>query len=171
MTAAYDEHKKAAQAELQNPAKLSPERKAALEALVNGPPPDYVPRTTFYTNVLLSETGKYADALTGFTAILQLNPKPPYAPEAQLRAGFCQLQLKTYPDALRSLEPLREHPQWSDQALWWIARAQIGQADPNNAPAYTQALNTAMDTFRRAARRLPRSFPKTPMPRFDGAIS
>lgn len=162
VTAAYDEHKKSAQVELQNPAKLSPERKAALEALVNGPPPDYVVRTNFYTNVLASELGKYTDALAGFMAVVQQNPKPAYAPEAQLRAGFCQLQLKNYPETLRLLDPLKDHPLWSDQALWWMARAQIGSADPGNAPAYAQALNTSMDTLRRAAQKAAELTPKDP---------
>ena len=128
--AAYDEHKKAAQAALQNPAKLSPERKAALEALVNGPPPDYVARTVFYTNVLLAEPGKFTDALTGVHRDPPAEPQAALCAEAQLRAGFCQLQLKNYPEALRSLEPLREHPQWSDQALWWIARARSARPIP-----------------------------------------
>ena len=166
VAASYDEHKKAAQAELQNPAKLSPERKTALETLVNGPPPEYVARAGFYTNVLMAEQGKYSDALVGFTAISQLNPKPPYAPEAQLRSGFCQLQLKSYPDALRLLEPLRDHPQWADQAMWWIARAQIATADANNAPVYAQALNTGIDTLRRAAQKAAELTAKDP----DAAI-
>ncbi len=170
VAASYDEHKKAAQAALQNPAKLSPERKAALEALVNGPPPDYVARTAFYSNVLASEQGKFVDALAAFTAIGQLNPKPPYALEAQLRAGYCQLQLKAYPEVLRLLDPLRENPQFSDQALWWIARAQIGTADPANPPGYAQALNSAIETLRRAsakAAELARSDPDAGIRRGD----
>ncbi len=39
---------------------------------------------------------------------------------------------------------------------------QIGSADPNNAPAYAQALNTAMDTLRRAAQKAAELTPKDP---------
>ena len=61
--------KKAAQQALQNPAALEPDRKAFFESLVNGPAPEYLLRTNFYTAVLLYEDGKFAEAGERFAAL------------------------------------------------------------------------------------------------------
>ena len=149
----FEQAKKAAQAALGNPAALEPEQKAFLEGLMRNPPPDYILRASFYLALLACEEGRYADALAGFSALLQQYPKSSLAPEAQLRLGFCQLQLRNFPEAIKTLQPFCEHPQLADQALWWTARAQVGAADPKNADAYRQALAAALDLLRRAAER------------------
>lgn len=147
----YEPQKKAAQQALQNPAQLDAERRAALEALVKGPTPDYVIRARFYAAVLQSEDGHYPEAAEKFTAIIQQDPKSPLVPEAQLRLGFCKLQSKSYPDAVKLLDKLKDDPQYGDRALWWTARAQVGAADATKPEAVEQAAKNAIDTLRKAA--------------------
>ncbi len=149
--AGYEQRKKEAQEALKNPAALQPGQKQALEALVAGPPPEYLLRCPFYTALLLAEEGQYADALAGFTGLLQQQPTSPLASEAQLRQGYCQVQLRNFAEAVKLLQPLCADPQLADRALWWTAQAQVGAADPTNAPAHAQALAGAMDALRRAA--------------------
>lgn len=153
LLAGYDEQKKAAQEALKNPNTLAPDQKAFFERLVNGPPPEYIVRAMFYLALLQAEGGKFADALNGFTTIVQQYPKSPVVPEAQLRQGYCQMQLKNYAEAIKLLQPLCDNPEFGDQALWWLGRSQVGMADPQNPQAYDQVLRTALDTLRRAVDR------------------
>jgi len=153
LLADYDAQKKAAQEALKNPATLKPGQKAAMTALAEGPVPDYVLRAMFYAGMLMLEERRYPEALERFTSIAQQYPKWSLAPEAQLRRGYCMLQMKTFPAAIETLTPLAEHPQLGDQAMWWLARAQIGSVDPGNAQAYGQTLQKAMEVLRRAAER------------------
>src|SRR5262249_2645109 len=133
--------------------KNDPEERARLEALARGPAPDHVNRATFYLGVLLYEGGKFADAQARLAAFAQANPGTPLAAEANLRLGFCHVQLRQYPEAVRPLQPLADkEPRLADQALLWIAKAQAGAADPARPPQeYDNALKAALDTFRRAA--------------------
>ncbi len=132
--------------------KNDPDEKTRLEQLAHGPPPDHVARATFFLGVLQYEDGRFAEALTRLQAFLKDFPNSPLAPEVQLRQGFCQVQLKQFADAVKTLQPLADRePRLADQALLWIARAQAGAADPGNPAARDQALRTALDTFRRAA--------------------
>src|SRR5438270_4233508 len=134
--------------------KNDPEEKARLENLSRDPPPDHVARATLYLGLLQYEDGKFADALSRLEAFTKHWPKSSLAADAQLREGFCRVQLKQFPEAIRVLQPLAEkEPRLADQALLWMAKAQAGAGDPNNAQAYVQALRTAMDTLRRAAER------------------
>jgi TolA-binding protein len=152
----YDKQKKAAVEALKRPDqfKKDPGEKARLEAVVRDPPPDHVRQASFFWGVLLYEGGRFADALPRFANFGQQYPGSPLIVEAQLRQGFCQVQLRQFPDALKTLQPLADkEPRLSDQALFWVGKAQAGAGDPNNAAAYDQALKTAMDTFRRAAER------------------
>lgn len=150
----FDTAKKQAKQDLQqNPANLDPDRKSALEALANGPPPEYVVRAFFYSAVLQYEAGQFAEAADKFTALLKEQPKSPLAAEAQLRLGFCRLQQKNNVEAIKTLQPLVDHPPFADRAQWWLAKAQLGAADPNNAAAYEQAAKTAVATFQKAADR------------------
>jgi TolA-binding protein len=152
----YEQHKKDAAQALTRPETFKNDRseKERLEALVRDPPPDHVARATFFLAVLLYEQGRFADALTRFTAFSQQFAKSSLLPEAQLRIGFCQVQLRQYAEATKILQPLADkEPRLADQALFWIGKSQVGAADPANAPAYAQALRTALDTFRRAADR------------------
>jgi TolA-binding protein len=156
VVADYAKQKEEAAKALQQPDKFKndPDEKARLEALVKDPPPDHVARSSFYLGVLLYEDGRYADALARFTTFVQQQPKSPLVPEAQLRQGFSQVQLKQFADAVKTLQPLADkEPRLADQALFWIARAQAGAADPNNPAAHDQALKTAIETFRKAAER------------------
>ena len=160
--AGYEQRKKAAQEALKNPAALKPPQRASFEALVNSPPPDYILRASFYAALLLAEQGQYADALVGFSALIQKYPKSPLVPEAQLRQGYCQMELRNFPEAIKALQPLCQHPQLSDRALWWLGRSQIAAADPKNAQAYAQALAAAMNSIRAAADRAAQLAPSDP---------
>jgi len=134
--------------------KNDPEEKTRLEALVRGPAPDYVARAGFFLGVMQYEDGKFADALTHFTAFIQQHPSSPLTAEAHLREGFCQVQLKQFAEAQKTLQPLVDkEPRLADQCLLWIGKAQVGAADPTKGPAYEQALKAAEDTFRKAAER------------------
>ncbi len=134
--------------------KNDPDEKTRLEQLANGPPPDHVARATFFLGVLQYEDGRFAEALTRMQAFLQQFPTSPLATEVQLRQGFCQVQLRQFADAVRTLQPLADkEPRLADQALLWLAKAQAGAADPANPAAYDQALKTAIETYRRAAER------------------
>jgi TolA-binding protein len=139
---------------LKHPEKFKddPGEKARLEALVRDAPPGHVARATFYLGVIQYENGQFGDAAARFLDFTRQFPKSPFFSEAQLRHGFCQVQLKQYGEAQRTLQPLADRePKLADQALLWLARAQAGAADPNNAAAREQALRAAMDTLRRAA--------------------
>jgi TolA-binding protein len=134
--------------------KNDPDEKTRLEQLAKGPPPDHVARATFFLGVLQYEDGRFAEALSRLQAFLQDFPTSPLAPEARLRQGFCQVQLKQFADAQKTLQALADkEPRLADQALLWIAKAQAGAADSANPAAREQALKTALDTFRRAAER------------------
>jgi TolA-binding protein len=152
----YAKQRQAAAEALKQPDRFKndPDEKARLEALVRNPPPEHVARSAFFEGVLLYEGGRFADAVTRFGSFAQQYPRSPLLPEAQLRHGFCLVQLKQYPQAISALQPLVDKaPHVADQALLWLGKAQAGNADPNNVPAREQALRTAMDTFRRAADR------------------
>jgi TolA-binding protein len=150
----YEANKKAAAEALKQPDqfKNDPAAKTRLEMLIKEPPPDHIARASFFLGVLLYEGGRFADALPRFTAFGSQYPRSPLLPEAQLRVGFCQVQLRQFGEAIQTLQPLVDkEPRLADQAIFWIGKAQAGAADPANAPAYAQALKTALDTFRRAA--------------------
>ncbi len=152
----YQKQKQEAAETLKQPDRFKndPDEKARLEALVRDPPPDHVARAGFFLGVLQYEDGKFGEALTRLTAFVQQFPTSPLIAEAQLRQGFCQVQLKQFADAQKTLTPLADkEPRLADQCLLWVAKAQVGAADPNNAPAYDQAMKAAADTFRKAADR------------------
>jgi TolA-binding protein len=152
----HTKQKQAAAEALRNPDqfKNDPEEKRRLEVLANGPTPEHVARATFFLGVLLYEDGRFAESLANFQAFVQQFPASPMVPEAQLRQGFCQVQLRQFDEALKVLQPVADKAErLNDQALFWIARAQAGKADPANAAAFEAALNTAIGTFQRAADR------------------
>jgi TolA-binding protein len=151
----YAKEKAAAGEALKQPDRFKndPEEKVRLETVARGPAPDHVQRATFYLGVLLYEAGKFAEARDRLAAFVQANPGTPLTAEANLRLGFCLVQLKQFADAVKMLQPLAEkEPRLADQALLWIAKAQAGAADPAKPPQeYEAALKAALDTFRRAA--------------------
>jgi tetratricopeptide (TPR) repeat protein len=154
VAADYAKQKAAAIEALKQPDKFKndPDEKVRLEALVKDAPPDHVARAVFYLGTMQYEDGKFAEASTKLGEFIKQFANSPLAAEAQLRQGFCQVQLKTYPEAQKTLQPLVDkYPSLADQALLWIAKSQVGAADPNNAPQYEQALKASLDTFRRAA--------------------
>ncbi|RLT04003.1 MAG: hypothetical protein DWI21_15000 [Planctomycetota bacterium] len=148
----YDKQKIDSQKALQNQAAFAnqPEEKARLEALIKSPP-DYVSRAHFYWGVLLYEQKKTGDALTRFTEFAAKYPQSPLLPEAQLRAGMCQVELRGFAPAIVLLQPLTAHPQLNDRALLWLGRAQFGAADPTQPLPYTQALTTAIASLTQSA--------------------
>jgi TolA-binding protein len=151
----YAKQKSAANEALKQPDKFKndPEERARLEALARGPAPDHVNRATLYLGELLYESGKYADAQARFGAFAQANPNMPLTAEANLRIGFCQVQQRQFPEAIRTLQPLADkEARLADQALLWIAKAQAGAVDPAKPwQEQENALKGAVETFRRAA--------------------
>lgn len=135
--------------------KNDPAERLRVEALAKQPAPDHVGRASFYWGVLLYEGGQFGQAQARFEDLSKSYPRSPLLNEAQLRLGFCQVQNKQYPEALKTLEPLLpKEPKLADQILFWIGKAKAGAApDPANYPAYEQVLKTAIDTFRQAADR------------------
>jgi len=102
--------------------------------------------------VLQYEAGRFADALARFNQLGTQFPSSPLLVESTLRQGFCQVQLKDFPAALKTLQPLAEkEPRLADQALLWIGKAQVGLADPTKGDQYKQALQGAIATFNQAA--------------------
>lgn len=131
-----------------------PEERARLEALLKDPAPDYVARSAFFLGVIQYEGGRFGEALTRFATFPQQYPGSSLQPEAALRAGFCQVQVKEWGNALKTLQPLIEkEPRLADQAMLWAGKAVVGAADPAKAQEYPQQLNQGMDLFRRAAER------------------
>ena len=149
--AAHEQRKKQAAETLRTSPKLRPERKRRLQAIVADATCDYVLRAAFHHAQLLTEAGKYAEAQAEFSALTQKNPKSPLVAEAQLRTGYCLLQTKRFPEAIKTLAALTQHPQLADQALAWTARAQVLSANPKDAAAYKAALTAAAGALRRAA--------------------
>ncbi len=103
--------------------------RAELEALLKGPVPDHVARSQFYLGVLQYEGGKFPDARLRLSEFLKQFPQSPLRTEAELRIGFCQVQMKEYADAAKTLTPLVEREaRLSDQVLFWLGKAQAGLA-------------------------------------------
>ncbi len=161
LLADYAKQKEAAAKMLQQPQtfKNDPLVRARLEALVRGAPPDHVARATFYLAVLQYEAGRFAEAKTRFQEFPKLYPQSPLRLEAELRIGFCQVQLKEFAEALKTLTPLVERdPRLSDQVLFWIGKAIAGAApEPTANPAgHQQAIQNALAAMRQAVERTQR---------------
>lgn len=150
----YEKYRKDAQQMLQQERdKASPERRAFLESIANGPQPDYVKRTSFYQAVLLADEGKFADARELLVKFYMENKDHPLAGEARLRAGFCQIQNKQFADAITTLTALKDDEKLGDQATWWLGKAQLAAADASKPEAVEAAAKTAIESFRKAADR------------------
>jgi TolA-binding protein len=136
--------------------KNDPWEKARLETLARGPIPDYVAGSAFYGACLNYEAGKFAEALGKFQAFAKDYATSPLKDDALLRAGFCLVQSKQYDDAARTLQPLTGIARFSDQAFFWLGKAQMGQAqniDLNNPNGRAQAFNVAINSLREATSR------------------
>lgn len=156
VVADYQKHKQSAVESLKQPDRFKndPDELARLQGLVKDPAPDYVARSTFYLAVLQYEAGKFGDALARFETFAQQYPGSPLIVEAQLRAGFCQVQTKDFAKAIQTLQPLVDkEPRLADQALLWLGKAQAGTADPTKPDQAKQVLATAINTLKTASDR------------------
>ena len=133
--------------------KKDPAQKAQWEEILKNPPPDHVSRAAFYWGVLLYEGGKFGEARGRFAEFAKLYPTSTMAHEAKLRLGFCQVQLREYGVALKTLTPLvGKEPRLDDQILFWIAKAKVGAApDRANYLAHEKAVKAALEVFRQSA--------------------
>ena len=141
---------------LKQPAKFNndPETRIRLEALVKNPPPDHVARATFYLGVLHYEAGKFGDAKLRFAEFVKQFPQSPLKLDAEVRFGYCQVQLKEFGDAVKTLTPLVDREaRLSDQVLFWLGKAQVGTAPDAsvNLQAHQQVVAAALNTFKTAA--------------------
>lgn len=157
----YAKNKAAATELLKQPQKLpnDPAERQRLETLVKEPPPDHVARTGFYLGMLLYEGGRFAEAKAKFAEFPKVHPLSALRVEAELRVGLCQVQLREFNDALKTLTPLIDREaRLSDQVLYWLGKAQLGAAPDTvaNAPGFAQAANVALATLRQAAERAQR---------------
>jgi tetratricopeptide (TPR) repeat protein len=154
----FDKQKKEAIELLKDPNRFknNPTEKHRLEALVKTPP-DYVAGSVFYSAALQYEAAKFGEALTRFQAFVKDFPTSPLQPEAALRIGFCQVQLKQYPDAVNTLTPMVDkNPKLADQILLWLGKAQVGVAlalDPMNVQGRENGLKAAINTLKTASER------------------
>jgi TolA-binding protein len=156
LLAEHAKQKQAAGEALKQPQNFqnNPQEKKRLEQLLHGPAPDHVARALFFLGVMQYEDGKFAEAINQLNAFRQQAPQAPLGAEAQLRIGFCQVQLKQFAEAQKTLQTLADkEPRLADQALLWLAKNQAASADPANPAAVAQAHKTALDTFRKAADR------------------
>jgi TolA-binding protein len=154
--AGHNSQKLAAVEALKDPSRFKndPEERARLEEMVRGPAPDHVARSAFFLGIMQYEDGRFGESLGRLTDFAKQFPTSPLLPEAQLRIGFCQAQLKQNAEAIKTLSPIVDkEPRLADQALLWIAKAQVGSADPNNAAAYDATIKLALDNLRKAADR------------------
>lgn len=102
-----------------------PVKRAEFEEFLKRPAPDHVARATFYLGVLLYEAGRYAEAKSRFQEFAKNFPQLPLKLDAELRIGFCQVQLKEYAEAIKTLQPLLDKDAVADQAAFWIGKAQF----------------------------------------------
>jgi TolA-binding protein len=152
----YAREKTAAAEALKTPDRFKndPEEKARLEALARGPVPDHVGRATFFLGVMRYEDGRFAEAQQKLNDFQKAFPTSLFASEAQLRLGFCQVQLKQYKDAVATLRIVAEkEPRLADQALLWIGKAQVGFGDPNKPNEFEGSVKVGIDMMRKAAER------------------
>jgi TolA-binding protein len=144
------DERKTAQEALRNP-NLRPDQRAAFQAAVDGPIPDFVQRSLFHLAMLKAEAGEFAEAIRHFSTFVQQHPKSPLLPEAGVRLGYCQLLAGSATESQKALQPYLEHPLLADRAHWWSGKALLAAADPKDAQAYTQSVTRAVEMMRRAA--------------------
>ena len=153
----HEKAKAAAAEAVKDPSKFKgrPFELARLRVVAAGPTPEHVSGAAFHTAGLKYEGGKFGEALDKFQAFLKDNPKDPLAADATLRIGFCQVQLRQFDDAVKTLAPLAEKtPRLADQALFWLGKAQFGRAqgvDATNPAERERQTKAALDTLRKAA--------------------
>jgi cellulose synthase operon protein C len=155
----FEKQKKDAVEALKQPDRFknNPDEKARAQALATGAAPDHIAGAAFHGATLNYEAGKFADALAKFQGFAAAYSASPLHPDAALRVGFCQVRLKQFDEAAKTLAPLGEKfPKLADQALHWLGQAQAGlafSADPNNAADRENKFKAAIETYRKAAER------------------
>ena len=87
--------------------------------------PDHVARSTFYLGVLLYEGGRYGEAKARFQEFAKSFSTSPLKGEAELRIGYCQVQLKEFAEAVKTLQPLTSDGKLVDQAFFWLGKASV----------------------------------------------
>ena len=117
----FDKQRQAAREAIKQPDKYKndPDELARLTALANGPTPDHIHRARFHLAELLYEGGRFAEALARFTVFVKEAPQSPLAADAVLRQGFCQVQLRQFAEAIKTLESA------SRSAVTALSRASI----------------------------------------------
>ncbi|MFO0863588.1 MAG: tetratricopeptide repeat protein [Gemmataceae bacterium] len=154
----FAKNKKDAEELLKAPQKFNndPTVRGNLESLVRSPAPEYLARANFYLGVLLYEAGRFAEAKTRFAEFPKNHADSPLKHEADLRIGFCQVQLKDYADALKTLTPLADkNPKTTDQVFFWIGKAHAGLANEaaGNPQKQQESWNNALGNYRQASDR------------------
>ena len=127
--------KQAAAAKQALPAAKDPAEKARLEGLVKGPPPDFVSETIFHAGVVLYELKSFPEAVAKFTLFSQKDKRPLWLEESRLRTGMSQVRMGQNGEALKTLQPLQDHPRLSRNVRWWMARAILATAEAKPADA------------------------------------
>ena len=134
--------------------KNNPFELARLRTLAAGRAPEYVAGAAFHGASIAYEGGKFPEAMTKFQAFAKAYDKDPLAPDAQLRIGFCQVQMKQPDDAIKTLAPIAEKtPRLADQAQFWLGKAQFEialAADPNKPDERAKKAQAALDSIRKA---------------------
>ena len=77
--------------------------KLVSKGLLRNPPPDHVAASVFFSACLGYEAGKFGESLGKFQEFAKAYPQSPLVPEAQLRIGFCQVQMKSFPEAIADI--------------------------------------------------------------------
>jgi TolA-binding protein len=171
----YERAKAMANETLKRPERLTPRERARLEALRRDPPSDHVSRAAFFLGIQYYAAGRFGDAQNRFIEFLRLNGKSPLAPEAQLRLGMCQVQNKQFGEAIKTLQGLAKNdpPRPSGAAaIYWLGKAQAGEATPDNGPVNKDKLKIALATLTQATQAVAQSHDKADpaLPRLQADI-
>jgi TolA-binding protein len=147
--AAFERQVAGARQALQNPAALkdNPAEKARLEALVKGPPPDFVSEAIFHAGVALYEQKAFPEAIAKFQLFAQKDKRPAWLEEARLRSGMSQVRMGQNAEALKTLQPMQDHPKLARAVRWWMARAILTtqEAKPGDAAEHLKKAAAAPD--------------------------
>src|SRR5205814_631696 len=104
----------------------------------------------YWWGVALAAQGQYSAALEKLVVFAQQNPKSEFVSDAVLRQGICRVEMKQFPDAIKTLVSLGEHPTIGDVAMWWLGRAHAGIADPANPKSFEPAIGTLQKAAEKA---------------------
>ena len=134
--------------------KTNPFELARLRTLAQGPTPEYVAGAAFHGACLNYEAGKFPESMVKFQAFAKAFDKDPLAPDSQLRIGFCQVQMRQFDEAAKTLAPLAEKtPRLADQAGFWLGKAQLELAmavDGAKVDERNKKIKDALDGIRKA---------------------